>query len=88
MAKSKTPAKRARIAEVNRLRNKSYKTRLKNAIKHYETALANNDQETAQNNLVKVTSLIDISVSKGILHKNTAARKKSALTRKLNSMVR
>lgn len=86
MAKSKTPAKRARRAEANRLRNKAYKTRLKTAINKYEASLATADTEAAQGSLLQVTSLIDKSVSKGILHKNTAARKKSALTKKFNTL--
>ena len=86
MAKSKTPAKRARRAEANRLRNKAYKTRLKTAINKYEASLATADTEAAQGSLLQVTSLIDKSVSKGILHKNTAARKKSALARKFNAL--
>lgn len=84
MAKSKTPAKRARVSEDNRLRNKAYKSRLKTAIKNYETSLDN--PETARESLLQVTSLIDKSVTKGILHKNTAARKKSALARKFNQV--
>lgn len=86
MAKSKTPAKRARIAEANRLRNKTYKTRLKTSIKKYEESLTQNDVQAAKDNLLQVTSLIDKSISKGILHKNTAARKKSALSKKFNNM--
>ncbi len=86
MAKSKTPAKRARRAEANRLRNKAYKTRLKTAINKYEASLATADTEAAQGSLLQVTSLIDKSVSKGILHKNTAARRKSALAKKFNAL--
>ncbi|MDD3894525.1 MAG: 30S ribosomal protein S20, partial [Syntrophomonadaceae bacterium] len=80
MAKSKTPAKRARIAEANRLRNKSYKTKLKSSIKKFEESINQTDvdMETAKSNLLQATSLIDKSINKGILHKNTAARKKSA----------
>lgn len=88
MAKSKTPAKRVRRAEANRLRNKSYKSRLKTAINKYESLLAAADTEAAQGSLLQVTSLIDRSVNKGIMHKNTAARKKSALTRKYNALVK
>ncbi len=87
VAKSKTPAKRAKIAEANRLRNKAYKTKLKSSIKKYEDSLKHSDVEVAKDNLLQVTSLIDRSISKGILHKNTAARKKSALSKKFNSMV-
>jgi small subunit ribosomal protein S20 len=86
VAKSKTPAKRARKAEENRLRNKAYKSRLKTAIKKYESALQEENQETAKENLLEVTSLIDRSVNKGVLHKNTAARRKSSLVKKFNSV--
>lgn len=88
MAKSKTPAKRARIAEANRLRNKSYKTKLKSSIKKFEESINQTDvdMETAKSNLLQATSLIDKSINKGILHKNTAARKKSALSKKLNKI--
>ncbi len=86
MAKGKTAAKRARQAEENRLRNKVYKTRLKNAQTRYEVALKDNDIETAKDSLLQLTSVIDKSVSKGILHKNTAARKKSKYTKKLQTI--
>ena len=86
MAKSKTPAKRARKAEENRLRNKAFKSRLKTAIKKYESAVQEDNQEAARDNLLQVTSLIDKSVNKGVLHKNTAARRKSSLVKKFNSV--
>ncbi len=86
MAKSKTPAKRARKAEENRLRNKAYKSRLKTAIKKYESALQEDNQEAARDDLLQVTSLIDKSVNKGVMHKNTAARRKSSLVKKFNSV--
>ncbi len=86
MAKSKTPAKRARKAEENRLRNKAFKSRLKTSIKKYESALQEDNQEAAKDNLLQVTSLIDKSVNKGVLHKNTAARRKSSLVKKFNSV--
>jgi len=86
VAQSKTPAKRARRAEANRLRNKANKSRLKTAIKKYEQALQAGDVETAQQSLIAVTSLIDKNVSKGILHRNTAARRKSAMARRFNAL--
>ncbi len=86
VAKSKTPAKRARIAEDNRLRNKAQKSKLKSSIKSYEASLSVDNVEAARENLIQVTSLIDKSVTKGVLHKNTAARKKSALAKKFNSI--
>lgn len=86
MAKSKTPAKRARNAEKSRVRNKAYKSSLKTSMKSYEASLTEDNLDAARERLLKVTSLIDKSVSKGILHKNNAARKKSRLTKKLNSL--
>lgn len=88
MAKSKTPAKRARKAEANRLRNKAYKSQLKTAEKKYLAALSENDVEKARQNLIDLISLIDKSVSKGILHKNNAARKKSSFTQKFNQIAK
>ena len=86
MAKSKTPAKRARRAEDNRLRNKAQKSKLKTAIRKYEVAVKEENQEIASDNLQQVISLIDKSVSKGIMHKNTAARRKSVVTKKFNQI--
>jgi small subunit ribosomal protein S20 len=88
VAKSKTPAKRARIAEDNRLRNKAQKSKLKTSIKNYEAALSGDNVDAARESLIQVTSLIDKSVTKGVLHKNTAARKKSALAKKFNSFAK
>ena len=86
MAISKTPAKRARQAEESRQRNKAQKSKLKTSIKNYEASLSGNDVDAARENLIQVTSLIDKNVTKGILHKNNAAHKKSALAKELNNM--
>ncbi len=86
MAKSKTPAKRARRAEANRLRNKAQKSRINTAIKKYESSLRQDNPEVAEEYLIKATSLIDKSVGKNIMHKNTAARRKSKLAKKLNQI--
>lgn len=88
MAKSKTPAKRARKAEANRLRNRAYKSRIKTAEKKYLAALQENNMEQAKENLLQVISLLDKSVNKGILHKNTVARKKSKLMQKFNQIAK
>ncbi len=86
MAKSKTPAKRARNAEKARVRNKAYKSSLKTGIKRFEVSLTSDDVDASREKLLQATSLIDKSVSKGILHKNNAARKKSKLTKKFNAL--
>jgi small subunit ribosomal protein S20 len=86
VAKSKTPAKRARRAEQNRLRNNMQKSRLKTAIRKYLNSIKENNVENARKELLLVTSLIDKGVNKGILHRNTADRKKSKLTKQFNSI--
>lgn len=86
MAKSKTPAKRARKAEENRLRNKAYRSQMKTSVKKFEAAIAEHNVEAARENLLVTISLIDKSINKGILHKNNAARKKSALAKKFNQL--
>jgi len=86
VAKSKTPAKRARRAEGNRLRNKAYKSRLKTAVNKYESSLVAEDIEAARENMLQVTSMIDKGAGKGIMHKNTAARRKSAVMKKFNAI--
>ncbi|PKM76003.1 MAG: 30S ribosomal protein S20 [Firmicutes bacterium HGW-Firmicutes-15] len=86
MAKSKTPAKRVRTSENNRIRNKAYKSRLKTNIKNYEVSLTSDNVDAARENLLQVTSLIDKSVSKGVMHKNTAARRKSSMVKKFNNL--
>ena len=62
------------------------KSELKSSIKNYESSLTANDLDATRENLLQVTSLIDKGVSKGILHKNTAARKKSKLAKKFNNI--
>jgi len=86
VAKSKTPAKRARKAEQNRLRNAANKSAMKTAIKRFEAALADNNLELAQEKLKKAISIIDKNVVKGVIHKNTAARKKSRLVKRFRAV--
>ena len=80
MANIKSAKKRVLIAEKNRLRNVAWKSSIKTATKK-ALELANGDDKEALNSaLSKVYQLCDKAVVKGILHKNTAARKKSRLT--------
>ena len=83
MPNIKSAKKRVKVQEVKRLRNKSYNSALKTAVKAAHVAIetsAPNGEEAARAAMKK----LDQSVSKGILHKNTAARKKSAIALKLN----
>ena len=79
MANIKSAKKRILIAEANRVRNVAFKSSIKTAVKK-ALALATESDEGALNSAIsKVYQLCDKAVSKGILHKNTAARKKSRL---------
>ena len=80
MANIKSAKKRVLNAEANRQRNVALKSTIKTAVKK-ALELANGEDKEALNTAVsKVYQLCDKAVVKGILHKNTAARKKSRLT--------
>ena len=67
-------------------KNKADKSEMKTIIKKYEAALAEGDRAVAENAYKAAVKAVDQAVNKGILHKNTAARKKSSMTLQLNKM--
>ena len=67
-------------------KNKADKSEMKTVIKKYEAALAGGDKATAETAYKAAIQIVDKAVSKGILHKNTAARKKSSMTLRLNKL--
>ena len=67
-------------------KNKAEKSALKTAIKAFEAAAAAGDKAAAQAAYIVAVKKIDRAISSGILHKNTAARKKSSLTLQLNKL--
>ena len=83
MPNIKSAKKRVLVSEVNYLRNKAVRSNLKTMIKKAEASIADNAADKAEvvNQAIKT---IDKAAAKGILHKNCAARKKSALICKLN----
>ena len=84
MANIKGQIKRNRQNEKRRLRNKGIRSEINSRVK---TALKNAESGTASSeDLQEAVKKIDKAVAKGILHKNTAARKKSRLSKKLNSL--
>ncbi len=87
MANHKSALKKIKQDEVRRMRNKAYKTRLKNIFKTVETAISESNKEAAQAALQEAVSTLDRTASKGIIHKNKASRKKSRLTKKVNAIV-
>ncbi len=84
MANIKSSKKRVLIAERNRLRNVAMKSSIKTAVKKVLELSTTDDKEALNAALSKAYQLCDKAVSKGILHKNTAARKKSRLTKAVN----
>ncbi|MCD6305544.1 MAG: 30S ribosomal protein S20 [Deltaproteobacteria bacterium] len=86
MANHPSALKRARQNEVRRVRNKSYKTRVKKAVKDVRAAIAANAVEEARENFKKAVSIIQKTASKGVIHKNQAARRISRLARGINRL--
>ena len=87
MANHKSALKRARQNEERRQRNRARKTRMKNVVKAVEQAIATNDRDLALDRLKEAVSIIDKTASKGVIHRNKAARKISRLTRHVNDLV-
>ena len=86
LANIKSAKKRIKVIEAKTLQNKMFKTQLKTEIKKYEAALAAGDVELAQATYKAATKKIDQAASRGIIHKNAAAHKKSQFTKKLNAL--
>lgn len=84
----RTPSamKRARQAEKRNLRNKSVKSEIKGIIKKIESAIASRNREDASNALREATRVLTLAASKGIIHKNNAARNISRLAKKVNAL--
>ena len=80
MANIKSAKKRVLIAEANRQKNVAWKSSIKTAFKKVLELASGDDKDALSAALSKAYQLCDKAVSKGILHKNTAARKKSRLT--------
>ncbi len=80
MANIKSQVKRIKTNEKARLANASFKSSMRTAIKAVEAAVKAGDKELATKLLAVAYSKIDKSVSRGIQHKNTAARQKSHLS--------
>ncbi|AXY67289.1 30S ribosomal protein S20 [Thermosynechococcus sichuanensis E542] len=91
MANIKSAAKRAQIAERNRLRNKAYRSAVRTLIKNFLNAVSEYSAEPTPEKLAEVHhrmnlaySKIDKAVKRGVLHRNTGARRKARLARILN----
>ena len=79
MANIKSAKKRVLTAERNRIKNVAFKTSIKTALKKVLELATSEDKEALNSAISRAYQLCDKAVSKGILHKNTAARKKSRI---------
>jgi small subunit ribosomal protein S20 len=86
MPNIKSAIKRVKITEKRRAQNAAQKSALRTAVKNVEVAVQNSEVETANNALQQATKKLDKAVTKGLVHKNAAARKKSRLAKKLNAL--
>ena len=82
MPNIKSAMKRVKVSEKKNLRNRIVKTKVKTAMKKFDVELAAGSAAAGAQYIV-TTSAIDKAVSKGVLHKNTASRKKARLAKKL-----
>ncbi len=86
MANIKSAKKRILVIETKTARNKAIKSRVKTAIKKVEAAIAKKDAAAAKEALLVATAEINKAASKGVYHKNNAARKVSRLSKAVNSI--
>ena len=85
MPNIKSAKKRVGIIEKKTLRNNMIKSGYKSAVKKFEQAIEAGNVEEAKILFVEATKKVDQACTKGVIVKNTAARKKSSLSKKLNA---
>ena len=86
MANHKSAEKRVRQNAKRKEINRSNRSKLRTSIKKLRAAVSGHDKAASTELLFPTVSLIDKAVNKGILHKNTAARHKSRLTKHVNAL--
>ena len=82
MANIKSQIKRIKTNEKARLHNKAVKSEIKTYVRRVREAVAGGDKDAAQTALVAASRKLDKAVSKGVIHENQAANKKSAMAKK------
>ena len=86
MANIKSAKKRILVTETKAARNKAIRSEVKTSIKKVEAAVAAGDKTVAEAELKNATSVIESASSKGVYHKNNAARKVSRLAKLVNGI--
>ncbi|NII40083.1 MULTISPECIES: 30S ribosomal protein S20 [Curtobacterium] len=86
MANIKSQLKRIKTNQKATDRNKAYKSELKTYIRHTNEAIATGDKDKAVAALSLASKKLDKAVSKGVIHKNQAANRKSAIAKKVSAL--
>ena len=86
MPNIKSAKKRVQLSEARNARNRAERSALKTTLKKFDAAVTEGNRTEAEGAYKVAVKTVDKAVAKGILHKNNAAHKKSALTLKLNAM--
>jgi small subunit ribosomal protein S20 len=86
VANIKSQIKRIRTNEAARLRNKSVKSSLKTAIRSFRQAAEAGDKDKATSAMLQASRQLDKAASKGVIHANQAANKKSAMAQRANAL--
>lgn len=86
MPNIKSSAKRDAIATARNEKNRAAKSRLRTELKKFDMAVAEGNREAAESAYKVAVKTVDHAATKHLIHKNTAANKKSKLTSKLNAM--
>lgn len=87
MPNIKSAKKRVKVIEKKTLRNNMIKSAYKTAVKKFEQAIEAGNIEEAKTLFSEATKKIDQACTKGVIVKNTASRKKSSLSKKLNAAI-
>ncbi len=86
MPNIKSAKKRVLVNKTKAMQNKVAKSALKTTLKKFDAAVADGNRSEADNAYKVAVQAVDKAASKGLLHKNNAAHKKSAMTLKLNKL--
>ena len=86
MPNIKSASKRVLLTQKAAAKNKAAKSLIKTNIKKFDAAASGSDHEAAENAYRTAVKTVDRAATKGLIHKNKAARRKSAMAKKLNSI--
>ena len=86
MPNIKSAEKRVLVGKIRNERNKAEKSRMKTNLKKFDAAVAEGNREAAESAYKVAVKSVDHVASKGIIHKNNAANKKSGMAARLNAM--